>query len=382
MASPINTGGFAVNVMPGINYPDPRLLTPAYGSLIPAARQGLGAVGDFAQIRENARMAPVRQELAQIQLQQAQADAARAPIKAEMDRLQLAQLRQPIRTRLGSEIVRTPVTIGEDVEIPAGTEIPTGFDVQTQDIIQVYDPVTGGFKTERVMQKPILTSEQIAKNEAYVNSQNALANLRATGGAQSTALQRNIAAWEEAKAAGDVEKAALILQSIQKTQKPSKAEEIAQTWATVANLEASDNPSDIQLADVLRNKLLSATPSAYTNVAARAGFSPAETRRLMNTAGGTSAMAKINSNLANGLKEDYGLTEIELAAVDAARAGRDVAEAIVDDADADALIDAAAGAPSYTAANPARPTNKAEYDALPSGSFYIAQDGVTLKQKK
>lgn len=342
MASPINTGGFAVNVMPGINYPDPRLLTPAYGSLIPAARQGLGIVGDFAQIRENARMAPVRQELAQIQLQQAQADAARAPIKAEMDRLQLAQLRQPVRTRIGSEIVRTPVTIGEDVEIPAGTEIPTGFDVQTQDIIQVYDPVTGGFKTERVGAKPIMTAEQIKDREALAEYREQLAALRAQ-------QAKDKAAYEAERAAADRIRAEAYRERMDRLNSNPALDHVDVKQAdgrTVRQYFVRGNPTQI-VEEIDRGVLSSSIflPGGTVNISTPNAVSP----------GGTPALTDIAARFRTGQPAPVSATVETPVATETI---------------------------TYTAANPARPTNKADYDALPSGSFYIAQDGVTLKQKK
>lgn len=349
MASPINTGGFAVNVMPGINYPDPRLLTPAYGSLIPAARQGLGIVGDFAQIRENARMAPVRQELAQIQLQQAQADAARAPIKAEMDRLQLAQLRQPIRTRIGSEIVRTPVTIGEDVEIPAGTEIPTGFDVQAQDIIQVYDPVTGGFKTERVGAKPIMTAEQIKDREALADYREQLAVLRAQQAAEKAAYDAQKAETDRIKAEADRIRADAYKARMEALNSNPALDHVDVKQAdgrTVRQYFVRGNPTQI-VEEIDRGVLSSSIflPGGTVNISTPNAVSP----------GGTPALTDIAARFRSG----------QTAPATAAVKTPVVTETV-----------------TYTAANPARPTNKAEYDALPSGSFYIAQDGVTLKQKK
>lgn len=342
MASPINTGGFAVNVMPGINYPDPRLLTPAYGSLIPAARQGLGIVGDFAQIRENARMAPVRQELAQIQLQQAQADAARAPIKAEMDRLQLAQLRQPIRTRIGSELVRTPVTIGEDVEIPADGKIPTGFDVQAQDIIQVFDPVTGAVRIERVTQKPVMTAEQIMDREALADYREQLTALRAQQAETKAAHDAERAATDRIRAEAYRER----MDRLNNNPALDHVDVKQADGRTVRQYFVRGNPTQI-VEEIDRGVLSSSIflPGGTVNISTPNAVSP----------GGTPALTDIAARFRSG----------QTAPATAAVKTPVVTETV-----------------TYTAANPARPTNKADYDALPSGSFYIAQDGVTLKQKK
>lgn len=93
MPSPITTSGFQVTARPGIDYVDPRLMAPAYDKVIPSISQGLGTVGQFAQIMDEAKMSPLRRRLAQIQIQDAEARLSLAPIEEQMAvaRLQEAQ---------------------------------------------------------------------------------------------------------------------------------------------------------------------------------------------------------------------------------------------------------------------------------------------------
>lgn len=72
MPSPISTSGFEVRAQPGINYPDPRLMAPAYGDIIPSVRQGLGLFGDIQQIQD----APMARRLKLAQIQEAEQNAA------------------------------------------------------------------------------------------------------------------------------------------------------------------------------------------------------------------------------------------------------------------------------------------------------------------
>lgn len=168
MASPVTTSGFSVQVMPRVDYADPRTLVPRYDSIIPGISQGLGAVGQLAQIYENAQQAPIRRQLAQIQLEEARAQAGLAPLIADRKRI---ELQQPIERVISTGIEEVPrympqVMLDEagqqvlDAQGQPRMEVPAGMDIFSTEQYETIDPVTGrrAVATRRI--KPLQTMEQ------------------------------------------------------------------------------------------------------------------------------------------------------------------------------------------------------------------------------
>lgn len=108
----INTSGFQVAERPRVDYMDPRQLVPAYGQIVPAASQGLGLYGQFQQIADEAQTRPTRQQLLQIQLQDAQNRLAQAPLEQQLRMAQIAEAQQN---------AARPVQITDDISITGGT---------------------------------------------------------------------------------------------------------------------------------------------------------------------------------------------------------------------------------------------------------------------
>lgn len=69
--------------MPQVNFADPRLTTPQYGNILPSLAQGF-------QFSQQVQDAPIRQKLAQIQLQREQEQLAMAPLREQLAQIQLA----------------------------------------------------------------------------------------------------------------------------------------------------------------------------------------------------------------------------------------------------------------------------------------------------
>lgn len=111
MASPISTGGFNVGVMPNVNYLDPRMLAPAYSELVPAMSRGAALGQQFIGIRDDATMRPIRQQLADIQLQEAQNRLSMAPLEQQLAALRLGEAQQQ---------AAVPQFITENIDITGG----------------------------------------------------------------------------------------------------------------------------------------------------------------------------------------------------------------------------------------------------------------------
>lgn len=277
MASPITTSGFGVNVMPSTQLADPRLLTPQYSQILPAIGQGVGLGNNLLQIYQDAQDRPLRQALAQLNLEQQQ--------------LQNARLAQPVRQLIGSSLQEVPryapVTSTRE-DGTTFTEVPAGVDLREFQIINEYDPRTGQSRTVEQPGRVVKTMEDLANTQSLIEARNAP---RGTSD-NSTALERNIAAYQAALEAGDEVTAALYLDNIQKQPRMTKADQIANTWQRVAEAEAA---GDMQLAQSLRQSVEARTPSAYASIGARAGYTPEMVRIMSADPIGTALLARANA---------------------------------------------------------------------------------------
>lgn len=77
----LQTGGDRLSVMPDANRLDPRLFAADIQGALRSVGQGMGVVNDIYQTRENAAQRPIREALAQLQLQSAQEEASMAPAR-------------------------------------------------------------------------------------------------------------------------------------------------------------------------------------------------------------------------------------------------------------------------------------------------------------
>lgn len=356
----INTGGFQVQNMPRVDFADPRLLTANLSGIIPAAQQGLGFYNGLQQIADEAQARPTRQQLLQIQLQDAQNRLGLAPLERDLRMAQISEAQQN---------AATPRLIAGDVMIEDGTkEYPAAFDefgVRTGpsetvigDLVEVQsgrEIGPGGVVTPRTVRKTLKTAEQrqneATKQAASIRASDALAGQRARGKEfESTAL---IQSYNDALEAGDDEVAALYKSRIDK-------------------LNAAPG--------------LLAPGTAYNRrveqLAADAGITLAAAQELAKTPAGAEALAQAAVANKAAARSPFGAPALSAEQKELIRGGGPPAAA---------PAPVAAPAPAFsevvnTALGPAPGApvavrTKAERDALPPGTQYIGPDGQTYIKK-
>lgn len=164
----VNTGGFQVSAIPRTDFVDPRLLTPN-SQILSGIMDGAQGVNKLYQIAQDARMRPIQQQLAQIQLAQAQQEAA-------MPRIIPGDVVLQDQTRifpaaLDEEGVRTGPTeteYGDLVQISSGQRVGAGG-------------VITPFETRKTVKTAADREAQAAKDAANLEAINALAAQRTTG---------------------------------------------------------------------------------------------------------------------------------------------------------------------------------------------------------
>jgi len=168
MASPITTSGFHVQAQPGMSYLPASAFVSNAGGIIPAISQGAGLVSQLAQISDEAQLAPLRRQLQQIQLQEAQNRLADAPLNRQLQLAQIAHATQPLERVLGTELKRIPrINSPEDTPAmdengnPTFAEGDTNYDLTPVQRIEVRDPITGSVTVQQRTLAPIATAEQL-----------------------------------------------------------------------------------------------------------------------------------------------------------------------------------------------------------------------------
>jgi hypothetical protein len=164
----INTSGFTVQAQPGLNYLPASQLVGNLGGIIPAASQGAAFVSQLAQIQDQAQEAPIRRQLQQIQMQEAQSRLASAPIDRQIRLAQLAHYNQPLERVLGTDIRRLPrINSPEDSPAldeqgnPTFAEGDTNYDLTPIQRVEVTNPATGLTNIEERKLAPIATAETL-----------------------------------------------------------------------------------------------------------------------------------------------------------------------------------------------------------------------------
>lgn len=277
-----STRGFQVSVLPQAASVDPRLLAFSPQAITQGYEQGLRSASNLMQIQQAREEAPIRQQLLQLQ--------------ADNAMLNNARLAQPISRVIGTEIEAVDRFPEEVVTLEDGTtrtERPAGYDLFQIDTIEEFDPRTGQVATRRAPTRLVNTLEQLEANQSLINSRN---NPRPTA-SNATALERNIAAYEAAKAAGDEETANLYLQNIQRLPRPTKADQIASTWAEIARLEELGDANSMSIAQSLRMSLPQERITPYTSIGARAGFTQEVASALSKIPAGAELLARANGQI-------------------------------------------------------------------------------------
>lgn len=168
MASPISTGGFNVSALPGINYLPASQMTANLSGIMPAFSQGLSVASQLQQIQDEAQGRPIRQQLQQIALQDAQANLAGRTANDKLKMLQIAHAGQPMERILSTEIsrIQKPHDINDSVTVddngrPIFAEGDTNYDLVPIQKVEVTDPSTGEKAVIERRLTPITTSEQL-----------------------------------------------------------------------------------------------------------------------------------------------------------------------------------------------------------------------------
>jgi hypothetical protein len=166
--TPITTSGFQVQAQPGMNYLPASQLVGNLSGILPAASQGASLVSQLAQIQDQAQAEPLRRQLQQIQLQEAQNRLAQAPIAQQIQLAQLAHANQPLERVLGTDIQRLPrINSPEDSPAldangnPTFAEGDTNYDLTPIQRVEVTDPRTGLVNIEQRKLTPLATAETL-----------------------------------------------------------------------------------------------------------------------------------------------------------------------------------------------------------------------------
>lgn len=341
-----------MGVMPHVNFADPRLLAPNYSEIIPNVNRGLATYGNLQQIADDATARPIKQKLQQIQLEEAMSRLQQLPIERQLQQLRLAQLSQPIERVVDSGIEEVPryapiQSIGDDGETIL--EQPAGVDVFSTDTIEVIDPKTGAKTTVKRRGKPLTTMEQAAaatEREMIARDREASLASARQGRLAVDLAKANSPDFKRGQSGTDSEGR---LVTVYFNSKTGEQITIPTDLAPITTV-----PAGVQM---MREFMGGDAPP---NLAVPASVSPKVSFRLPAIGAAPVAAAA------------------DAVALDDAAAGLN--------ADALAEIDRAVAAfqlPSAVAkaSGPIAPKTKAEYDALPPGTEYLAPDGK-IKRKK
>lgn len=214
---PITTGGFQVQAQPGINYLPAGQLVGNLGNIVPSVSQGAALVSQLAQINNEARTAPIRQALQQIQLQDAQNRLAAYPTQQALQQIALSEAQKrnavPLKdlgdiTLQGGDQTEYPSALDENGDRSGPSDFVTNPLVKIQEETK-YGP--GGAVTQGRQSTTLKTAEQIdaerAKEAAAIRASDALAQRRATP--KAFEYDNLVQKRDEAVADGDSEAAAL-----------------------------------------------------------------------------------------------------------------------------------------------------------------------------
>lgn len=187
----INTSGFQVQARPGIEYVDPRLMAPAYSNIIPAARSGF-------EFGESVRMAPLRQQLADIQLQEAENRLAMSPLEQQLAALRLGEMQQQ---------AAIPEFVTEGVDIVGGDRRLAAVDInapfESFEIAEDFAPKERVVRGQRVLAgggvEPFERRETLA-TPADLRRQAASDKLAAQAEQRLAANQESLSAYRTAQA--------------------------------------------------------------------------------------------------------------------------------------------------------------------------------------
>lgn len=347
----IATHGFTVQAQPGINYLPAGQLVGNLSGIVPAASQGAGLVSQLAQIQNEAQLAPLRQALQQIQLQDAQNKLSDYPTEQALRLAQLSEAQKrasvPLKdlggiTLQGGDQTEYPSALDENGDRTGPSDFVTNPLVRIQEETK-YGP--GGVVSQGQESTMLKTAEQIdaerAANAAKIRASDALATHREMP--KSFEYDVLVQKRDEAAQNGDAEIAALYDQRLKKL-------------SSVAGFLPTGTTYNRRL----------------ETMAADAGLTQTQAAELAKTPDGIDAMSKMAASrklAARGsipVTNDLNLTPIQKQLVLGSATAPVVAKPVF-------TVPGLGGAPAIPAPSGSAPvvTTQADYDSLPAGSPYI-----------
>lgn len=172
MASPITTGGFGVSAQPGINYLPISQITADLGGILPAVSRGASLVSQLQGIRDEAVARPIKRQMDQIKLQEAQDALLSGADEHKLRGLRIAAAEQPLERIVSTDIARIPRILSpNDAPAldangnPTFEEGDTNYDLVPVQKVEVTDPTTGEKTVIERRLTPIMTSEQLGERQ-------------------------------------------------------------------------------------------------------------------------------------------------------------------------------------------------------------------------
>lgn len=172
MASPITTGGFQVGVMPSINYLPPSQMVGRLADILPSASQGASLITQLQGISDAAAARPIKRQLDQIALQEAQNKLAGNADENKLRGLKIAAAAQPLERIVSTDVARIPRILSpndapalDENGNPTFAEGDTNYDLVPVQKVEVTDPVSGEKSIIERRLSPIMTSEQLGERQ-------------------------------------------------------------------------------------------------------------------------------------------------------------------------------------------------------------------------
>lgn len=196
MTSPIQTGGFGVNVMPQLTWPDLRMLAPNY-NILPAVQQGMQFGQQLKDIPIQEQLRQISVPIQQTQLANQKIALARAMMPIEdkgpigYEEQVIPEVQQPLTPQDEADLQQIAKDQGQpaaDAErakrLARSTTAEQRVPYQTQEVKKyVYNPATNQFElgeTKQERTKIVATPEQQALNESLMQSRADAATARQT----------------------------------------------------------------------------------------------------------------------------------------------------------------------------------------------------------
>lgn len=168
----INTSGFNVGVMPNVNFLPAANFASGVENTIPNISRGVAFANQLQGISDAAVERPIKRQMDQIKLQQAQDALLSGADENKLRGLRIAAASQPLERILSTEVSRVPrlnslydsPALDENGN-PTFTEGETNYDLVPVQKVEITDPNTGAKTITERRLAPIATSEQLGERQ-------------------------------------------------------------------------------------------------------------------------------------------------------------------------------------------------------------------------